>query len=271
MVAMRIAAIQMNSGADVGANLALADRLLGEAAVDGCALAALPENFALMPAHSRDKAAYAEDTGSGPVQSFLADAARRHGLWIVAGSMPLVSPEPERVYGACPVYDNEGAQLACYRKIHLFDVRLPDREESYQESYSMYPGEQPVSVATPAGRIGLTICYDLRFPELYRRLVDDGATVFTVPAAFTAVTGAAHWHTLLRARAIENLAYVIAPGQFGRHPDNRSTYGHSLIVDPWGKILAEVAEGNCHVAADIDPNMPARIRRDFPALANRRL
>ena len=135
----------------------------------------------------------------------------------------------------------------------------------------MYPGEQPVSVATPAGRIGLTICYDLRFPELYRRLVDDGATVFTVPAAFTAVTGAAHWHTLLRARAIENLAYVIAPGQFGRHPDNRSTYGHSLIVDPWGKILAEVAEGNCHVAADIDPNMPARIRRDFPALANRRL
>ena len=268
---MRVAAIQMNSGADVGANLALADSLLGEAAADGCGLAVLPENFALMPLHSRDKAEHAEQPGSGPVQAFLGDAARRHGLWIVAGSMPLVSPEPERVYGACPVYDSEGTQLACYRKIHLFDVKLPDREEAYLESYSMYPGDQPVTVATPVGRIGLTICYDLRFPELFRRLVDDGASVFTVPAAFTAVTGAAHWHTLLRARAIENLAYVIAPGQFGSHPDKRATYGHSLIVDPWGKVLAEVAEGNCHVAADIDPDMPERMRRDFPALANRRL
>lgn len=268
---MRVAAIQMNSGADVDKNLQLADRLISDAAADKCNLAVLPENFALMPENSRDKAAHAEQPGSGPVQTFLADAARRHGLWIIAGSMPYASPQSERVYGACPVYDADGKEQACYRKIHLFDVKLPDREESYQESWSMYPGDEAVTVATPIGTVGLTICYDLRFPELYRRLVDEGATVFTVPAAFTTVTGKAHWHTLLRARAIENLAYVIAPGQYGDHPDNRTTYGHSLIIDPWGQILAETVEGDGHIAADIDPDMPAKLRAEFPALANRRL
>jgi len=269
--AMRVAAIQMNSRADVQSNLQLADRLLGESSADGCSLAVLPENFALMPEKSRDKALHAEEPGKGRIQDFLADAAQRHSLWIVAGSMPLKSPESERVYGGCPVYDAGGKQRALYRKIHLFDVKLPDSAESYQESWSMYPGDDAVTVASPAGKIGLTICYDLRFPELYRRLVDDGATLFTVPAAFTKVTGEAHWRTLLQARAIENLAYVIAPGQYGEHADNRSTYGHSLIVDPWGRVLAEHAEGNCHVAADIDPEMPARLRNEFPALANRRL
>jgi len=268
---MRVAAIQMNSCADVEDNLQLADRLLGESAADGCALAVLPENFALMPKKGRDKALYAEEPGQGPIQGFLADAAQRHGLWIVAGSMPLRSPESERVYGGCPVYDLNGEQQALYRKIHLFDVKLPDREESYQESWSMYPGDDPVTVTTPAGIIGLTICYDLRFPELYRQLVDGGATLFTVPAAFTRVTGEAHWQTLLRARAIENLAYVIAPGQYGEHADDRMTYGHSVIIDPWGRVLAERAEGNCFVAAEIDPEMPARLRGEFPALANRRL
>lgn len=267
---MRVAAIQMNSQADVDDNLRLADGLLGKAAADGCRLAVLPENFALMPVKSRDKAQHAEEPGDGPIQSFLADAALRHGLWIVGGSLPIRSPESERVYGGCPVYDNDGRQRALYRKIHLFDVKLPDREESYQESWSMYPGEDAMTVDTPAGTVGLTICYDVRFPELYRRLVDDGATVFTVPAAFTQVTGAAHWKTLLRARAVENLAYVIAPGQYGDHPDDRSTYGHSMIVDPWGRVLAEQAYGNCHVVADIDPDMPARLRSEFPALANRR-
>lgn len=261
----------MNSGSEVDANLLLADRLLRDAAADGCGLAVLPENFALMPRRGRDKAAHAETPGSGPIQSFLADAARRHGLWIVAGSMPLASPEPERVFGACLVFDDQGTQRASYSKIHLFDVKLPDREESYRESFSMYPGDSPACVETPAGIVGLTICYDLRFPELFRRLVDDGATVFTVPAAFTVATGRAHWHTLLKARAIENLAYVIAPGQFGEHPDNRSTFGHSLIVDPWGKILAEAADENCHIAAEIDSARIEQVRRDFPALANRRL
>jgi len=263
----------MNSGPDVSSNLTLAETLLDEAAQDGCQLAVLPENFALMPERGKDKARYAEHPGEGPIQDFLADAARRHGLWIVAGSMPLVSPASaeERVFGACPVYDASGQPQALYRKIHLFDVDLVDRQESYRESNSMYPGDEVVVVDSPCGRIGLTICYDLRFPEMFRRLVDKGATVFTVPAAFTVTTGEAHWHTLLRARAIENLAYVIAPGQYGRHPDNRSTFGHSLICDPWGRILAERATGNCVVAADIDPELPARLRSEFPALDNRRL
>jgi nitrilase len=270
---MRIAAIQMNSGPELTANLELAGHLLANAAADGCRIAVLPENFALMPERGRDKAKYAEELGNGPIQNFLATTAARHGLCIIAGSMPLVSPDigNERVYGACPVYDERGEMQALYRKIHLFDVDLVEKGESYRESHSMYPGDEPVAVDTPAGRVGLTICYDLRFPELYRRLVDDGATVFTVPAAFTATTGAAHWHTLLRARAIENLAYVVAPGQYGHHPDDRSTYGHSLICDPWGRILAEQAEGNCVVAADIDPALPAKLRSEFPALANRRL
>ena len=270
---MRVAAIQMNSGPDVSANLGLADRLLGEASDDGCVLAVLPENFALMPERGTDKAKHAENPGAGPIQDFLVEVAKRHGVWVVAGSMPLVSPEiaAERVYGACMVYDPHGESRALYRKIHLFDVDLVDKQESYRESQSMYPGDEVVIVDTPCGRIGLTICYDLRFPEMFRRLVDDGATVFTVPAAFTVTTGKAHWHILLRARAIENLAYVIAPGQYGQHPDSRSTFGHSLICDPWGRILAERATGNCIVAADIDPELPARLRSEFPVLTNRRL
>ena len=272
-VPMRVAAVQMNSGPDVSANLKLVDSLVGEAASDGCRLAVLPENFALMPERGRDKARHAEQPGDGPIQDFVARMAKRYGIWVIAGSLPLVSPEieAERVYGACPVYDSEGLLLALYRKIHLFDVDLVDNQESYRESQSMYPGDEVVTVDSPCGRIGLTICYDLRFPEMFRRLVDEGATVFTVPAAFTETTGRAHWHTLLRARAIENLAYVIAPGQYGRHPDDRSTFGHSLICDPWGRVLAEQAQGNCVVSADIDPALPARLRSEFPALTNRRL
>lgn len=270
---MRVAALQMNSGADIGANLAVADRLLAEAAADGCMLAVLPENFALMGGRATDKADVAEQPGEGPIQAFLSDAASRHRLWIIAGSMPLVSPEIDkhRVYGACPVYDESGTLRAWYRKIHLFDVDLADTQETYRESHSMLPGDAVVTVGTPLGQVGLSICYDLRFPELYRQLVDAGATLFTVPAAFTATTGAAHWHTLLRARAIENLAYVIASGQYGVHPDGRETYGHSLICDPWGRILAEQASGNAFVAAEIDPDLPRTLRSEFPALSNRRL
>lgn len=261
----------MNSGADVAANLALADRLLGDAASDGCKLAVLPENFALMPERGRDKAKHAEVPGKGPIQAFLEDAALRHGLWIVGGSIPLRSPEAERVYGACPVVGDDGNTRTIYRKIHLFDVDLPDANQSYRESHSMYPGDEVLAVDTPPGRVGLTICYDLRFPELYRTLVSDGATIFTVPAAFTVPTGKAHWHTLLRARAIENLAYVIAAGQHGEHPDERSTFGHSLIVDPWGEIVAELVSGDGFVAADLDTATVERIRRDMPVLDNRRL
>jgi len=270
---MRVAAIQMNSSADVGENLQLADKLIGDAVDDGCRMVVLPENFALMPVRGRDKAKAAEEPGDGPIQAFLSDVSERHGVWIIAGSMPLASPEieAERVYGACPVYDAKGNTQAIYRKIHLFDVDLAESQESYRESRSMVPGDEVTTVDTPCGRVGLTICYDLRFPELFRQLVDAGATMFTVPAAFTVTTGEAHWHTLLRARAIENLAYVVAPGQYGEHADGRSTYGHSLIIDPWGQILAEAADENCFVAADIDPDLPAKLRSEFPALANRRL
>ena len=270
---MRVAAIQMNSGADVAANLQRTVELLRRAAGDGCRLALLPENFALMPSRGRDKAKYAEEPGDGPIQTLLSETARELGLCIVGGSMPLVSPaiDEERVYGACPVYDAGGEAIAMYRKIHLFDVDLVDNDESYRESHSMYPGEDISTVDTPCGRIGLTICYDVRFPELYRRLVDEGAVMFTVPAAFTATTGEAHWHTLLRARAIENVSFVIAAGQCGEHPDGRATYGHSMIIDPWGRILAEAAGGDGYIAADIDPEQPGRLRGEFPALANRRL
>ncbi len=267
----RIAALQMSSGSDVEANLARADELIAEAAEDGCALVVLPENFALMPERARDKAKYAERPGAGPIQDFLSDAAQRYDVWIVAGSMPLASPESERVYGACPVYAPDGTNRGIYRKIHLFDVDLPDGGESYRESHSMFPGDEPLTVDTAIGTVGLTICYDLRFPELYRHLVDEGATIFTVPAAFTRITGEAHWRTLLRARAIENLAWVIAAGQVGSHPDNRETWGHSMIVDPWGKVVAEQADGEGVIAADFNPDIVDGLRRKMPALDNRRL
>ena len=268
---MRVAAIQMNSGADVAANLELADALLGDASADGCGLAVLPENFALMPVNGRDKASHAEQPGEGPIQAFLADAARRYGLWIVGGSMPLVSPDPLRVYGGCPVLDDKGDLQALYRKIHLFDVDLPDTNESYRESHSMFPGDDPVLVDTPFGNIGLTICYDLRFPELFRALVDGGATMFTVPAAFTQTTGEAHWRVLLRARAIENLAFVVAAGQTGAHPDDRRTFGHSMIVDPWGRVLAELPDGDGFIAANIDLDAQRKLRAVLPVLDNRRM
>jgi nitrilase len=165
--------------------------------------------------------------------------------------------------------DADGNTRNCYRKIHLFDVDLPERNESYRESASLMPGNELVVQDTPAGCLGLSICYDLRFPEMYRKLVEMGAVALSVPAAFTLVTGMAHWHTLLRARAIENLAYVIAPGQFGQHSDGRTTYGHSQIIDPWGGILAEAAQGDCIVAADVDPGLPLKLRREFPVLSHR--
>ena len=268
---MRVAAIQMNSSDVVDANLELAGRLIADAAADGCRAVVLPENFALMPKRGRDKAVHAEEPGTGKIQDFLAETARRCGVWIVGGSIPLASPEVERVYGACVVVDEQGTQQAIYRKIHLFDVDLSDSAESYRESYSMYPADAIVAVDTPAGRLGLSICYDVRFPELYRALLADGASWFTVPSAFTVTTGRAHWHTLLRARAIENLAYVVAPGQFGTHADGRSTYGHSLICDPWGRVLAETADNNGFIAVDFDLAAQAKLRREFPALSNRRL
>ena len=267
---VRAAAIQINSVADVQQNLKVIDDLLADAASSDVDIAFLPENLAFMGARDEDKLAHVEDPGSGPIQEFLADAARRHKLSVVAGSVPLRSPRAGKCFGASMVYDSDGIASAIYRKIHLFDVDLPERDERYRESDTMDAGRDLVVVPSSVGQLGLSICYDFRFPELYRRLIDLGSTVFSIPAAFTATTGKAHWHSLLRARAIENLAYVVAAGQHGTHPGGRTTFGHSMIIDPWGQVIAELAAGDGIAQADIDTTMPDRLRAEFPVLRHRR-
>ncbi|SER19104.1 nitrilase [Solimonas aquatica] len=268
-----IAALQMNSGDDVAANLDAAETLLREAAAAGACLATLPENFAFMGARDRDKLAHGEADGSGPIQDRLSKLARELDLWIVAGTLPIRQDGGERVYAASCVYDSDGARVARYDKIHLFDIEVPGSGgERYRESNSIAPGQaQAVVVDTPVGRLGLSVCYDLRFPELYRRLVAAGAELLCVPAAFTVKTGEAHWDLLLRARAVENLCYVIAPGQCGTHPGGRGTYGHSLIVEPWGSVIATRAEGPGVVLATRDAQRQSELRAGFPALSHRRL
>jgi nitrilase len=267
--ACSVAAVQMCSGNDRDANLASAGRLLALAAERGARLALLPENFSLMAQRDAERRAHAEADAAGPVQEFLARTANRLGMWIIAGSVPIRQAGGERNAQACLVYDHTGARVARYDKIHLFDVELPDRAESYRESATMAPGDKVVVVNTPAGRLGLSICYDVRFPELYRRLEAAGAQWLIVPAAFTATTGAAHWETLLRARAIENLCYVVASAQYGTHPSGRQTFGHSLIVDYWGQILTQLPEGEGVITAEIDLSAQAAARRKFPALSHR--
>lgn len=270
----RVAALQMTSGDDLAANLAAARRLLERAAGAGACLAALPENFAFMGAREADKLAHAEADGAGPIQDFLATAAQDLGLWIVAGTVPLaVEDDARRVYPASLVYDADGRRVARYDKIHLFDVEVQrdGKLERYRESNSFKPGPwNAVTVDTPAGRLGLSVCYDLRFPELYRELVERGAELLTVPAAFTAKTGEAHWELLLRARAVENQCYVIASGQTGTHPGGRGTWGHSMICGPWGEILACEKEGEGLALASIDGAAQRALRQSFPVLDHRR-
>lgn len=277
-----VAAIQMTSGPQVEANLRAAARLVARAAEAGAKLVVLPENFAHMGLHERDKLAIAERpvrdaqgaATRAPIQHWLATTARQHGLSLVGGTMPLLGPGDERPYAASLVYDGTGHCVARYDKIHLFDVAVPGGER-YQESASLRPGRNTarnqVTCASPAGRLGLSVCYDLRFPELYRVLVGKGAQILLVPAAFTAKTGRAHWEPLLRARAIENLCWVIAPGQSGRHTNGRETWGHSLIVSPWGEIVACRKSGPGVVSADLDLAELATLRSRFPALQHRRL
>jgi nitrilase len=264
-----VAALQMNSGGDRAANLAAAARLLRQASARGARLALLPENFSLMAQRDADRRSLAEADGAGPVQDFLARSARELGLWIIAGSVPIANAAGERVSQSCLVYDEQGTRRARYDKIHLFDVELPDRAESYRESAHMAPGSAVVAVDTPAGRLGLSVCYDLRFPELYRSLEAAGARWLVVPAAFTAATGEAHWEALLRARAIENLCYVVAAAQCGVHPNGRRTWGHSMIIDYWGRVLAQLPEGEGVVSAPVDLAAQAAARAKFPALAHR--
>lgn len=267
----RVAAIQMASGPNVEANLDEAGRLIEQAVEAGAGLVGLPENFGLIGMRERDKLDHAEVEGEGPMQDFLARTARRHGIWIAGGTVPLATSDGERIRQSLLMFDPEGRRAARYDKMHLFDVRL-EGGETYRESATIEPGEPaPVTVDTPFGRVGLTICYDLRFPELYRRLVDAGATILLVPSAFTKVTGRAHWESLLRARAVENLAWVVAPAQGGYHANKRETWGHAMIVDPWGTIQVMQESGSGAVVADLDPDRLANTRKNFPVLEHRRL
>ncbi len=267
------AVLQMTSVASVEANLAMACSLLERARDAGAALAVLPENFAIMGRKEQDKLAAAEVLGEGPIQARLSRTARELGLWIVGGTIPIkIDQDPGRVAAASLVFDSGGRVVARYDKIHLFDVEIPERDERYRESATIAPGAGTTIVATPVGRVGLSVCYDVRFPELYRGLQAQGAEVFTVPSAFTAPTGRAHWELLLRARAVENLCYVLAAAQGGVHENGRETYGDSLIVDPWGHVLARVAEPGPGLAvADIDLTQQGELRTRFPALNHRRL
>lgn len=266
----KFAAVQMTSGHDVRANLDVATALLTEARAAGAEVALLPENFAFMGLRDADKRAIAESEGEGPIQQALAALAARLQLWIIAGTIPLRVPNEERPGAACIVFDAHGRRVARYDKIHLFDVDLPGREERYRESANLAPGAAPVVVDTPAGRVGLSVCYDVRFPELYRRLSLAGAEILVVPAAFTTPTGQAHWETLLRARAIENLSYVVAAAQWGRHPNGRDTYGDSLVVDYWGRVLTRLATGTGVIVADLDRGAMQQARESFPALSHRK-
>lgn len=266
-----IALLQLCSSADWPTNRAAAARLLRQAADGGAHLAVLPENWAIMGFKDSDKLALAEPCGSGPIQAFLSQQARDLGLWIVGGTLPEQSPEAGRVYAACPVYNAHGEEVARYRKIHLFDVSLRAGAEVYRESATVAPGSELVVVDSPVGRLGLSVCYDVRFPELFRALSARGAEVLLVPAAFTVPTGQAHWEVLLRARAIENLCYVAAPGQVGTHDNGRQTWGHSLVVAPWGEKVAEQAEGEGVVFATLDLAELAARRASIPCLEHRRL
>ena len=266
---VKVAALQMSSAADVTVNLQIAARLLAEARAAGVRVAVLPENFSFMGLRDVDKRAVAEADGDGPVQRFLSQQARELGLWIVGGTTPIAQQAGERIAAACLVYADDGRRVARYDKMHLFDVDIPGKTESYRESNNTAPGARAVLVPTPAGLLGLSVCYDMRFPELYRQLSAAGAQWFTMPSAFTVPTGRAHWEPLLRARAIENLAYVVAPAQWGRHASGRETYGDSLIVDYWGAVLARRESGIGTVIAEIDLAAQAEARRNFPALTHR--
>ncbi len=263
----RVAAIQMVSAAQVEPNLETAARLLAQAASEGAALAALPEFFPILGRHESDKVRVRERDGAGPIQDFLAGTAERHRIWIVGGTVPLECDDPARVRNASLVYDASGKRLARYDKMHLFSYR--GRSEAFDEARTIEPGDSPQALASPFGKLGLSVCYDLRFPELYRRFPD--IDCWFIPSAFTAATGAAHWEILLRARAIENLCYVVAPAQGGVHANGRRTHGHTMIVDPWGKVVAERAEGEGVVIAEMDAARLAEVRKSLPALEHRKL
>ncbi len=268
MSLVRIAAVQMVSGPEVRPNLEAAGRLVAAAAAAGAKLVALPENFYIIGHHEGDKVKAREADGTGLIQDFLRDTAKKHAVWLLGGTVPLVSASENRIRSASLLYDDSGRRVARYDKMDVFRFE-GGGTESYDEARTVEPGDAPVAVDSPFGRIALSVCYDVRFPELYRAL---GAfDLMLVPSAFTVPTGTAHWETLMRARAIENQAYVVAPAQGGTHPSGRRTYGHSMIVDPWGEVLGVRVEGEGVVLAELDFGRIQQVRGQLPALDNRRL
>ncbi len=262
-----MAAVQMTAGPEVSANLKEAARLIDIAVTKGAKLVVLPEYFCIMGMKDVDKVVVREEEGSGPIQEFLGKTAKSHGIWLIGGSVPLVSARSDKVRNSCLVYDDSGKQVAHYDKMHLFSIEYG--EEYYAEEKTIEAGNKVVTLESPFGRIGLSICYDLRFPELYRSMGQ--VDIILAPSAFTATTGKAHWETLIRARAIENLAYVIAPAQSGRHSNGHKTYGDSMIVDPWGVILDHLPKGPGVVLANINQSHQKNLRNSLPALKHRTL
>ena len=266
-----VAAVQMASGPNVTANLEEAEKLIKTAVQQEAKLVVLPENFAIMGMTEVDKVAIAETAGEGPIQQFLSQQASKHGIWIVGGTVPIESSAMGKVYSTSLLYNDCGDMIARYDKIHLFDVMLEDSNESYNESETIESGNDVVVVDTPFGKLGMAICYDLRFPELFRAMADVGMEICVLPSAFTNLTGRAHWESLLRARAIENLCYMIAPDQGGYHKNGRETYGDSMIVDPWGVVLNRLPHGTGVVVSDVDLEKLRKTRQNFPALQHKRL
>jgi deaminated glutathione amidase len=262
-----VAAVQMISTPDVAVNIASARRLVAEAAATGATLVTLPEYWPIMGMSDADKVGHAEQPGSGPIQDCMASAAREHGIWLIGGTLPLVSQDAAKVINTTLVYDPQGKPVGRYDKIHLFG--FTKGAESYDEARTIVPGEKVISFEAPFGRVGLAICYDLRFPELFRAMGE--CTLMVVTAAFTHTTGLAHWEVLLRARAIENQCYVLASAQGGTHPNGRRTFGHSMLIDPWGEVKALLPEGEGVVSGNIDAAWLASVRESLPALKHRKL
>jgi deaminated glutathione amidase len=267
---IKCAAVQMASGPSVNSNLLEAEKLIAEAVKSGAKLVALPENFAMMGNREIDKIKIKEADGIGPIQNFLSVTAKKYGIWLIGGTIPIAGIDENKVRAACLIYNDQGERVARYDKIHLFDVNVPGTDEVYRESDSIERGDQIIVLDSPFGKLGIAVCYDLRFPEFMRKMVALGMEVLVVPSAFTDKTGSAHWEILLRARAIENLCYVIAPNQGGFHLNGRKTYGHSMIVGPWGVVQDCYKTGAGFVTADIDLDKLGKVRSAFPVLDHRR-
>lgn len=267
----RVAAIQMASGPKVNANLLEAKRLIEQAVDAGAGLVVLPENFIQMGVKESDKLKIQEQPGDGPLQSFLAEQAKQHKIWLVGGTIPIATDDPDKFFASSLLFNDKGELEARYDKVHLFDVHISESNENYNESETIKSGHDVMVADTPFGKLGLAICYDLRFPGFFRQMLDEGVEILSLPSAFTAITGKAHWDILVRARAIENLSFVIAAAQGGFHVNGRETYGDSMIVDPWGTVLDRKLRGSGIVVADIDLERQREMRNSFPVLEHRKI